>query len=326
MLKRFQFDFSNLDTLSNYFRKELNSYKDSDRIFFPKEIGEGYLSYYKITDQVFLLINNYKAHCDIEYLRVPIEERDIILHFRKYALHHKIDKDEIISTYEAGYTPGNMRCVHARYGESVFVPKGAEVKSVMIVIKQDFLKEYYKKPEAHRLIDEYIQYTHEHIDKFYLSYKQATLFDQIVHPNLNKVENYLYYTARGIILLETFWKDALRWRTSEDPFNVNTLQVEYIYKVSTYLKNHLESPFIGVDKLAAMANMSRTSFFNMFREIHNETPLEFFNNRKLESSYNMIFVERKSIKEVMDRLNYSNSSKFKKAFFNKFNIYPNVEN
>ena len=60
----------------------------------------------------------------------------------------------------------------------------------------------------------------------------------------------------------------------------------------------------------------------MFKEIHNQTPLEFFNNKRLEASYTMIIGEGNSIKEVMDELNYSNSSKFKKAFFEKFNIYP----
>jgi len=70
--------------------------------------------------------------------------------------------------------------------------------------------------------------------------------------------------------------------------------------------------------------MSRTNFFNMFKEIHDQTPLEFFNNKKLESSYNMIFGEGLTVKEVMDELNYSNSSKFRKAFFNKFDIYPDI--
>ncbi len=324
MLKRFQFDFSDLDVLSNYFRKEFNSYEDSDRIFFPEELGNGYLSYYKMTDQVFLLINNYTAHCDIEFTRTAIDEKDIILHFRKYALNHAIRPDEIVSTYENGYTPGNMRCLHAAKAEKVCIPKGATIRSVMMVLKYDFVKKYYDKPDSHHKMEEYIRYTHKHIDKFYLSYKQSTLFDQIVQPEVNNVESYLYYIARGIMLLETFWKDALHWKTDNDPFVINSAQVENIYKISFYLKNNLEEPFIGVDKLAAMAYMSRTNFFNMFREIHNETPLEFFNNRKLENSYTMLFTEKKSMKEVMKRLNYSNSSKFKKAFYNKFNVYPNI--
>ena len=62
----------------------------------------------------------------------------------------------------------------------------------------------------------------------------------------------------------------------------------------------------------------------MFKEIHNQTPLEFFNNKRLEVSYNMIIGDGLSVREVMDILNYSNSSKFRKAFFNKFDIYPDV--
>ncbi len=322
---KYEFDFSCIDKLRSYFRSQLDPDSTLDRIYFPPEIGEGYLLYYKISPEVFLFVNNYKANTDIEYIRKPIEEKDIILHFRKYALNHQIEEHQIVSKYSDNYTPGNMRCMDARQGEQVFITKGAEVKSAMIVLKSSYTKDYFmKSSDMAEKIDSYIRYSHQHINKFYLSYKQSIFFDQIVQPDIAKVENYLYYIARGIRLLETFWKDVLKWETEGNPFKINTAQVGNIYKVSNYLKHNLHEPFIGVDQLATMAHMSRTNFFNMFKEIHNQTPLEFFNNRKLESSYNMIFSEGLSIKEVMEALNYSNSSKFRKAFFNKFQIYPNI--
>ncbi|WP_025744068.1 helix-turn-helix domain-containing protein [Aquimarina pacifica] len=322
---KYSFDFSDIDKLRAYFRSELDPDGIGDRIYFPPEIGEGYLSYYKISPEVYLLLNNYRANTDIEYYRQPIEEKDIILHFRKYALDHELEKDQIISTYSDSYTPGNMRCMDARRGEQVFITKGAEVKSTMIVLKSSYTQPYFmKNNDMAAKVDRYIRYSHQHINKFYLSYKQSKLFDQIVQPEVNRVENYLYFISRGIRLLETFWKDVLRWETESNPFNINSSQVGNIYKVSNYLEGNVKEPFIGVDQLAAMAHMSRTNFFNMFKEIHNQTPLEFFNNKRLEFSYNMIIGDRMSIREVMDTLHYSNSSKFRKAFFNKFNMYPDI--
>ncbi|WP_024768901.1 helix-turn-helix domain-containing protein [Aquimarina macrocephali] len=322
---KYLFDFSDIDKLSDYFRSQLSPGSSTDQIYFPPEIGEGYLLYYKISPEVFLIINNYKANTDIEYVRRPINEKDIILHFRKYALDHQLEEDQIISRYSDSYTPGNMRCMDARQGEQVFIPKGAEVKSTMIILKSSYTKPFFiKNNDMAEKLDNYIRYSHQHINKFYLSYKQSSLFDQIVQPDVDKIENYLYFISRGVRLLETFWKDVLRWETESNPFSINCGQVGNIYKVSDYLKNNLKEPFVGVDQLAAMAHMSRTNFFNMFKEIHNQTPLEFFNNKRLEISYNMIIGEGLSIREVMDTLNYSNSSKFKKAFFNKFDIYPDM--
>lgn len=322
---KYSFDFSDIDKLRDYFRSRLDPDSSTDRIYFPCEIGEGYLSYYKISPEVFLLVNNYRANADLEYIRRSSCEKDIILHFRKYALDHQLGKDQIISTYSDKYTPGNMRCMDARQSEHVFIPKGAEVKSTMIVLKSSYTKSFFlKSKNMAEKVDSYIRYSHQDINKFYLSYKQSNLFDQIVQPDITKVENYLYFIARGIRLLETFWKDVLRWETESNPFNINDGQVGNIYKVSDYLRSSLKEPFVGVDQLAAMAHMSRTNFFNMFKEIHNQTPLEFFNNKRLEISYNMIIGEGLSIREVMDTLNYSNSSKFRKAFFNKFDIYPDI--
>ncbi|MFD2591138.1 helix-turn-helix domain-containing protein [Aquimarina hainanensis] len=321
---KYTFDFSDIDRLRDYFHSELDPKGTTDRIFFPPEIGDGYLQYYKISPEVFLLINNYTANADIEYIRKPAEERDLILHFRKYALDHEVTSDEIISRYSNGYTPGNMRCIDARTGERVFIAKGGVVKSTMIVLKKSFTKSYLMKGNEALVdkVDHYIKQSHKHINKFYLSYRQSKLFDQIVEPFEDKVESYLFYLARAVLLLETFWKDVLKWTTEENPFSINSSQIGGIYKVTDYLENNLNEPFIGVDQLATMAYMSRTSFFNTFKEIHNQTPLEFFNNKKLERSYNMIFTKQLSVKEVMSNLNYSNSSKFRKAFFDRFNIYP----
>lgn len=319
----YTFDFSDIDKLRDYYKSQLDPKGDSDRISFPKEVGEGYLSYYKISPEVFLLVNNYKAHQNIKYIRQPIDENDLIIHFRKYALDHKFKKNEVLSNYSTGYTPGNMRCIDAKRGETVYIPKGAEVKSTMIVLKSSYIKPYFMKSnKMAEKIDRYIRDSHKHIDKFYFSYQQSILFDQIVNPDFSRIENYLYFIARGIRLLETFWKDVRQWESAINPFSINSNQVGNIFKVSGYLERNLHEPFIGVDQLANMASMSRTYFFNMFKEIHNQTPLEFFNNKRLESSYNMIFSQGLTIKEVMDNLNYSNSSKFRKAFFNKFDIYP----
>ncbi|MBP2832212.1 helix-turn-helix transcriptional regulator [Aquimarina sp. U1-2] len=322
---KYSFDFADIDNLRNFYRSQLDPGSSSDRIYFPKKIADGYLSYYKISPEVFLLINNYKANVDIKYIRRPIKDKDIILHFRKYALDHQFETNQIISKYSDSYTPGNMRCMDAQYGEQVLITKGAEVKSTMIVLKSTYTEPYFMKSSTMaEKLDHYIRCSHQHINKFYLSYKQSNLFDQIVTPKNSTVENYLYYIARGIRLLETFWKDVLKWETASNPFHINSAQVGNIYKVSNYLEENLQEPFVGVDQLAAMAHMSRTNFFNMFKEIHDQTPLEFFNNKKLESSYNLIFGDGLSIKEVMDTLNYSNSSKFKKAFFNKFDVFPDT--
>lgn len=321
----YSFDFADIDVLREYYRKNLDAKSTTDRIYFPENIASGYLSYYKISPEVFLFINNYKANTDIRYERKAIKERDLILHFRKYAVSHETKDGLLQSDYINDYTPGNMRCIDAQQGEVVYIPKGALVKSTMIVLKNSYTKAYLdKNKEMAFKVQSYIKYSHEHINKLYLNYKQAKLFDQIVDPDVQKVEHYLYYISRGIRLLETFWKDVLLWESDQNPFGIDSNQIQNIYKVTNFLNENLREAFVGVDQLAGMAFMSRTNFFTIFKEIHNMTPLEYFNNKRLEKAYNLVFTNRMSVKEVMDELNYSNSSKFRKAFFNRFNMYPEI--
>ncbi|UZO79387.1 AraC family transcriptional regulator [Aquimarina sp. ERC-38] len=323
---QYSFDFADIDALREYYRSELNADENADRIFFPESIADGYLSYYKISPEVFLLINNYVANTDIEYERKAIKEKDLILHFRKYAVSHDTNNGFLKSDYINDYTPGNMRCIDAQQGEKVFIPKGATVKSTMIVLKRSYTEAYLNQnKDIAQKVASYIKYSHEHINKLYFNYKQTKLFDQIVDPDLNRVEHQLYYISRGIRLLETFWRDVLLWDAGQNPFGIDSSQVNHIYKVTNFLDKNLKEAFVGVDKLASMAYMSRTNFFTIFKEIHNKTPLEYFNSKRLEKAFNLIFTNRMSVRDVMDELNYSNSSKFRKAFFNKFNMYPEIK-
>ncbi|MFC5048701.1 hypothetical protein [Aquimarina hainanensis] len=98
-----------------------------------------------------------------EYIRKPAEERDLILHFRKYALDHEVTSDEINSRYSNGYTPGNMRCIDARTGERVFIAKGGVVKSTMIVLKKSFTKSYLMKGNE-ALVDKVDHYIKQSIN------------------------------------------------------------------------------------------------------------------------------------------------------------------
>ena len=193
-MQEYSFDFSDIDTLKSYFRAQLDPKGTCDRIYFPPDIGDGYLSYYKISPEIFLLINNYKANTDISYIRNPIAEKDIILHFRKYILDHRIENDKIISRYSDSYLPGNMRCMDSQQGEKVVISKGVEVKSTMIVLKSSYADHFFSKSSAMiKMVDNYIKHSNKFIDKFYLSYKQSVLFDQIVNPDVNRV--CLLYTS-----------------------------------------------------------------------------------------------------------------------------------
>lgn len=322
---KYTFDYTDLDASRDYFISQLNHSNSSDHIYFPSDIAEGYLAFYKISPEVFLIIHDYTANKDITYVRKPSEEKDIILHFKKYSLDHTLENDQMSSVYSEKYNPGNIRCIDASYGEELFINKGAVIRSAIIVLKSSYSKPFLEKnKELVKNLNSYIKHSHKESDKFYLSYKQSKLFDQIVQPDITKVENPLFYVARGVRLLETFWKDVIRWGTEENPYNINNEQVGRIFTVSDYLKENIKEPFLGVDQLAHMAHMSRTNFFNMFKEIQNQTPLEFFNNKRLEAAYSMIFVEGMTIKEVMGILNYSNSSKFRKSFFNKFEVNPDT--
>lgn len=77
-----------------------------------------------------------------------------------------------------------------------------------------------------------------------------------------------------------------------------------------------------VEKLAALATMSRSSFAERFKALLGESPMEYLTRWRMQIAYNLLDEENLSVLEVADRCGYVSEAAFAKAFKRVIGVGP----
>ncbi|MFK7828650.1 MAG: AraC family transcriptional regulator [Congregibacter sp.] len=78
----------------------------------------------------------------------------------------------------------------------------------------------------------------------------------------------------------------------------------------------------SVDKLAAMAAMSRSAFAARFKSLLGESPMEYLTRWRMQIAYNLLDEEKLPVLEVADRSGYESEAAFAKAFKRVIGVGP----
>lgn len=134
--------------------------------------------------------------------------------------------------------------------------------------------------------------------------------------NEKSQENLLNYKMQDFLayLVEVYGKQILGFISSKSVFDVSE------FKTSMY-KNVLNS--LTLSELAFISNMSVSKFKRTFQEVFNDTPINWFRQRKVESSCDLLKNTTKTITDISELIGYQNPSNFIKVFKTYSGMTPN---
>lgn len=125
-----------------------------------------------------------------------------------------------------------------------------------------------------------------------------------------------YYNRQIAVYCSKVFEIDLQ-RDSQSPFIVFTGQKNHtdqtIIKAQTFLENNFFDK-ISVDDLASRFSVGRRNFDRRFRKATGNTPLEYLHRVKIEAAKRSFESTRKSIKEVMFDVGYSDIKAFRNIF------------
>lgn len=79
---------------------------------------------------------------------------------------------------------------------------------------------------------------------------------------------------------------------------------------------------LTLKELAFLCDMSVSSFKREFEKHYSESPIKWFQNKRLEYAYHLLHYERKSASEIYFEVGYENLSSFVQAFKSKYGVTP----
>ena len=91
--------------------------------------------------------------------------------------------------------------------------------------------------------------------------------------------------------------------------------------VMRYMEQHLAEK-IGMDDLAAIANMSRSAFHRAFKEVAGESPLQYLKQIRLNTARNLITYEGQSASMAARQVGYESANQFSREFKRYFGLPP----
>ena len=121
------------------------------------------------------------------------------------------------------------------------------------------------------------------------------------------------------IIYEKF-KNGLPLDFNETP--ISSMESEFLERVMSIVKNHLEDPDFDSIEFAREMYMNRTQFYRKMKAITNLTPAEFLRNYRLAIAAQLISSEGLNISEVIYRVGMKSRSNFTRCFKEKYGINP----
>ena len=90
-----------------------------------------------------------------------------------------------------------------------------------------------------------------------------------------------------------------------------------ISRVVDEIQNHLERE-INIDDLAKQANMRRANFHKKFKEIYNDSPIQYIKKIRLNKARQYILFEKMKIVDAASKVGYDSPAQFSRDFKNHF--------
>lgn len=100
------------------------------------------------------------------------------------------------------------------------------------------------------------------------------------------------------------------------------LEWKFIATIKESVEKHMSEPDFTVDKLCAILNMSRTSFYNKLKDLTNKTPSDYIRIIKLNYAAKLLLEKEFTISEIADKTGFNDAKYFREVFKKHYNMTP----
>jgi AraC-like DNA-binding protein len=319
----FKYQLSDLEQYASDLAFYLNVPYKNGIIEYPPNIANGYTKFVKLNEFVSIQIAHYTPLVNMEFYRQPSTNNEMCVTFMDFTFAqckiHNYDCNEIIAS---NHNIGSIQCKSASKEEIVQLQPGTPIKVLMIFFKQNWEHNILKDAGSKEIMAKYVAHKDANFRKEYLNASQQLVFKELFDCNTSPVLEILFYQSKVFTLLESFFGEVIAGDNKDEALQASSKDVQMIQVAKTYLLEHINEPFIGVDELAKMCYMSRTKFINLFFKIYNLSSFNYYQKQRLQLAYDQLLQHNKSIPEIAESIGYNTVQNFKIAFQKEFGIEP----
>jgi AraC-like DNA-binding protein len=132
----------------------------------------------------------------------------------------------------------------------------------------------------------------------------------------------IYYNNRILLLVEQFFTNMhSEMLNSKGKYKLTADDIVKLKKIETILHSPGRSQ-LNVEELAKKASMSKLKLSHAFKQVYGTSVYNYYQNQRMQKAHELLSSGNFSVKEVGEKLGYTNLSNFVLAFTKHFQTSP----
>ena len=285
-------------------------------LFFPEEIASGYYRVLQIPGGLDVNIVNCTMNTDWFVRRKKDEHEYYTLRFDELVVDNNIsigiDNDVLEKEKE---TIAVAYLTSSLFDWYYLGTKGTRFKAVNILIPKEWLGKLIGIELFDDILPAYIalksrSFTMEPLDKGYYD-----LMNEIIQEDLVSPLPELHLQNRIQLLIERFFtRIHSRVSLADVQSNIKHEDIYTVLRIEKLIVENFSDKPRSIEELSRKATMSSTKLKKIFKSIFGVPIYEYYQQKRMQQAGELLIIGAYSLKEVAEKVGYSNMSNFKTAF------------
>jgi AraC-like DNA-binding protein len=306
---------SNYQTLLQYLARQLKVSPQNNSINIPADIGDGIIKVIVLPNGLQTLMVKILFNKDVQVKSGNTNQGDYILNF---------DEAEIPEDKNADSKTINsfVRLTGASFKHWETVKKGTSVQYLKILFSKEWLSNYMGLREKMSMFEKFIPLKSDAAEKERLNEEYRRIINELWLINDDDPLQNIYYNNRILLLIEQFFtRMHAEMLSPKGKYKLTADDILKLKKVEAILNSPGRSP-LSITALANKVAMTKAKLAHAFQQVYGTSVYNYYQNQRMQKAHELLSTGSFSVKEVSEKLGYTNLSNFVLAFTKQFNTSP----
>ena len=303
---------NNYQTLLQHIGRQFKARPENNSLTLPPEVGEGTIKTIQLPNGLQALMVRMRLNQDLLVKTGNRDPGDYVLNFDETELPNGENGNVISFVRLTGFT----------FRHSEVVKKGSLVQYVKILFSRDWLSHYIGLREKMSQFEKFIPVKSDEAEKHKLNEEYRRVIMELWDINAEDPLQNIYYSNRILLLIEQFFtKMHAEMLNPKQKYRLTADDLVKLKKVEAILNAPGRTP-PRITALAGKASMTTARLSHAFKQVYGTSIYNYYQNQRMQKAHELLSTKNYTVKEVSERLGYTNLSNFVLAFTKQFDTSP----
>ncbi|MGI8950807.1 MAG: helix-turn-helix domain-containing protein [Chitinophagaceae bacterium] len=319
-----EIEYSNSDYISfiKTVAKTFNVSSNGNFLAVPPKYGSGYFHAENLSNGISVLMMDRILKEEIEH-KISNTNQIFILQFNEFFSQNTNINKTKENTQQTDIYRNMVLLTNSVMTPKFIVPKDVRIRSIKLIFTKEHLLQFFDNNLIDVLISSYFSELlknkkNEPVDAEYRSLMNELIIEKINHPlQLHFIQNRIMLLLERFIIkcLQKIQPDKTTLKLSDD-------EIFRLMKIESLLIKDFSISPPNIGMLSRISAMSPTKLKKDFKALYGLPIYEYFQKNRMLHAKSLLLEKKYSIKEVGNKVGYTNLGHFAASFKKEFNVLP----